>query len=99
VRLGDVPGKGEMPPMNAIPDSSRPITDRPVVIGAEAYASQSYAREENEKLWPKVWQIACREEEIPEVGDYVTYDIVEESIIVAPGRTAVIPITASSRFS
>ena len=49
----------------------------------EAYTSKAYARAENDKLWPKVWQAACRVEEIPRVGDYVTYDILDESIIVA----------------
>ena len=54
----------------------------PVRIGPEAYLSEDYARAENDKLWGKVWQIACREEELPKVGDYVTYDILDESIIV-----------------
>lgn len=58
----------------------------PVVIPLEAYISEAYARAENDKLWPKVWQAACRVEEIPKVGDYVTYDILDESIIVV--RTA-----------
>lgn len=58
----------------------------PVVIPVEAYTSEAYARAENEKLWGKVWQAACRVEEIPKVGDYVTYDILDESIIVV--RTA-----------
>jgi len=61
-------------------------TEEPLVIPIEAYVSESYARAENEKLWPKVWQIACRAEEIPKVGDYVTYDILDESIIIV--RTA-----------
>ena len=69
--------------MNAISDTERPITDRPVLIGVEPYVSESYAREEDTKLWGKAWQVACREEEIPNVGDYVTYDILDESIIVA----------------
>jgi phenylpropionate dioxygenase-like ring-hydroxylating dioxygenase large terminal subunit len=63
--------------------SSREITDLPVVIGIDAYVSEAYARAEDEKLWAKVWQVACREEEIRKVGDYVTYDILDESIIVA----------------
>jgi len=62
---------------------------KPVLIPTEAYTSEAYARAENDKLWPKVWQIACREEELEKTGDYVTYDILEESIIVvrsAPDR-------------
>ena len=45
-------------------------------------------RLEMERLWPRVWQIACREEEIPNVGDYVNYEIGHESILIirnAPG--------------
>lgn len=56
--------------------------EKPVRIPIEAYVSEEYVRLENEKLWPKVWQIACREEELKKVGDYVTYDILDESIIV-----------------
>jgi phenylpropionate dioxygenase-like ring-hydroxylating dioxygenase large terminal subunit len=44
--------------------------------------SPAFARLEEERLWPYVWQIACRLEEIPNVGDYVTYDIVDDSITV-----------------
>lgn len=58
----------------------------PVLIPVEAYISPEYAREERDKLWAKAWQVACREEEIPEVGDYVTYEILDQSVIVV--RTA-----------
>jgi phenylpropionate dioxygenase-like ring-hydroxylating dioxygenase large terminal subunit len=54
----------------------------PVIIPTDAYMSEDYARAEDVRLWGKVWQIACRAEEIPNVGDYVTYDILDESIII-----------------
>jgi len=54
----------------------------PGVIPIEAYTSEEYARLESERLWGKVWQAACRVEEIPNVGDFVTYDIMDESIII-----------------
>jgi phenylpropionate dioxygenase-like ring-hydroxylating dioxygenase large terminal subunit len=50
--------------------------------------SPEFHRKEIELLWPRVWQPASRLEEIPEVGDYVNYEIGEESILVlrsAPG--------------
>jgi nitrite reductase/ring-hydroxylating ferredoxin subunit len=65
-----------------VPDGVEMKPVRPATIPIDAYTSESYARLENEKLWGKVWQIACRTEEIPNVGDYVTYDIMNESIIV-----------------
>jgi phenylpropionate dioxygenase-like ring-hydroxylating dioxygenase large terminal subunit len=51
-------------------------------IPASDYFSQAFADLENERLWPYVWQMACREQDIPKVGDYYTYDIVDDSIIV-----------------
>src|ERR1700761_3724428 len=54
----------------------------PVTIGVEAYVSEDYARAERDKLWRKVWQQVGRVEEIPEVGSYLTYDILDDSIIV-----------------
>ena len=64
----------------------------PEVYGAEAYTSPDYARAEGEKLWPHVWQQVCRLEELPDVGDYVTYDIMNDSIIVV--RSAIDTISA-----
>ena len=54
----------------------------PTTIGVEAYISPEYARAERDKLWRKVWQQVGRVEEIPEVGSYLTYDILDDSIIV-----------------
>lgn len=67
------------------------ITEQPVILPVEPYISPEYARAEGEKLWSRVWQVACRVEEIPNIGDYVTFDILDESIIVvrtAPDRIA-----------
>jgi phenylpropionate dioxygenase-like ring-hydroxylating dioxygenase large terminal subunit len=58
----------------------------PVTYGTEAFLSPEYAQAEKEKLWPKVWQMACRLEDIPNVGDYSTYNVADDSIIVI--RTA-----------
>src|ERR1044072_2797227 len=33
-------------------------------------------------MWTRVWQMACRLEEIPRPGDYVEYEILDQSIIV-----------------
>ena len=53
-----------------------------MTIGVDAYISEDYARAERDKLWRKVWQQVGRVEEIPEVGNYLTYDILDDSIIV-----------------
>ena len=51
-------------------------------VPAEHYISREIVQLEKRLLWPKVWQLACRLEEIPFPGDYVTYDINDESVIV-----------------
>jgi phenylpropionate dioxygenase-like ring-hydroxylating dioxygenase large terminal subunit len=52
-------------------------------VAKDAYLSKEWLQAEKERLWPRVWQIACRVEELQQVGDYVTYDIADESVIVA----------------
>jgi phenylpropionate dioxygenase-like ring-hydroxylating dioxygenase large terminal subunit len=55
-------------------------------IPVDHYISEDYFKKEAAKMWPKVWQMACREEEIPNVGDYIIYEVVGKSLIVT--RTA-----------
>jgi phenylpropionate dioxygenase-like ring-hydroxylating dioxygenase large terminal subunit len=55
---------------------------QPVTVPVEAYVSEDYARAERDKLWRKVWQQAGRVEEIAEVGNILTYDIHDDSIVV-----------------
>jgi nitrite reductase/ring-hydroxylating ferredoxin subunit len=52
------------------------------IIGPEAYVSPEYARAEQDRLWRKVWLQAGRVEDIPEVGNYITYDILTDSVII-----------------
>ena len=54
----------------------------PGTFSAEAYISAAYARAERDKLWRKVWQQVGRVEEIPEVGSFITYDILDDSILI-----------------
>ncbi|OZH55074.1 (2Fe-2S)-binding protein [Hydrocoleum sp. CS-953] len=55
-------------------------------IPREIFFSQEYHNLEVEKLWKKVWQWACREENIPNVGDYVVYDVADLSVIVVRSK-------------
>ncbi len=54
----------------------------PLTYGVEAFLSPEYAAAERDRLWPKVWQHAGRVEEIPEIGDYITYEIGDDSILI-----------------
>ena len=48
----------------------------------EAYTLRDFAALEAQRVWPRTWQVACREKEICKAGDYVTYNVLDESIIV-----------------
>jgi phenylpropionate dioxygenase-like ring-hydroxylating dioxygenase large terminal subunit len=50
--------------------------------GADAYLSTDYARAERDKLWRRVWLQAGRLEEIPEIGDFLTYEILDDSVLI-----------------
>lgn len=51
-------------------------------IPTDRYIDPKYARDELDRLWTRTWQFACREENIPQVGDYHVYDIGPYSFIV-----------------
>ncbi len=58
-------------------------------IPLERYTSRAFHELERERMWKRVWQMACREEELPTVGDTVVYDICDTSILLvrsAPDR-------------
>ena len=51
-------------------------------LSVDRYISPEFFKEEKEKLWPKTWQMACREEDIPESGDHFVYWVIDRSVIV-----------------
>ncbi len=63
-----------------------PMPPGPDFVPVERYTTPEFHRLEVERLWKRVWQMACREEDVPEVGDHITYDIAGISVLVV--RTA-----------
>lgn len=53
-----------------------------VTYGAEAFLSRDYLEAEKKRLWPKVWQMVERESDLPNPGDWMTYNVADESIVV-----------------
>ncbi len=64
------------------------ITD-PQLIPAKRYYDEEFYRLECERLWPHVWQMACRLEQIPNVGDWIEYSNVGKSVIVVRTRDGI----------
>jgi len=68
--------------MDTLSNVSVEDLEEPVTYPVEAFVSPEYARAEADRLWSKVWQHAGRVEEIPKPGDYITYEVGEDSILI-----------------
>lgn len=51
-------------------------------LAANRYTSPEFARLEETRMWPNVWQFAARDEDMQEPGDYVVYENAGRSYIV-----------------
>jgi nitrite reductase/ring-hydroxylating ferredoxin subunit len=71
---------GDRPAGSLTEESYRFLGDEDIPFAR--YTSREFYDTEMERMWPRVWQWACREEHIPQVGDYYVYDIGRYSIIV-----------------
>ncbi|MBW8784507.1 MAG: aromatic ring-hydroxylating dioxygenase subunit alpha [Novosphingobium sp.] len=63
--------------------------DDPERIPSKRYYDPDFFELEKEKLWPHVWQMAARLEQIPNVGDWIEYTILDKSVIVVRGKEGV----------
>ncbi len=59
------------------------------LIPSERYYDPAFFDLERERLWPHVWQMACRLEEIPNIGDYTEYKILDKSVIIIRSKNGV----------
>jgi phenylpropionate dioxygenase-like ring-hydroxylating dioxygenase large terminal subunit len=60
----------------------------PLEIPTDWYLSREIYELEKQHIWRRRWQVACREEDIPEVGDTWLYDIADMSFIVVRSASA-----------
>jgi carnitine monooxygenase subunit len=58
-----------------------PIDD-PERIPVQRYFDPEFYQMELDHLWPHVWQMACRLEQIPDVGDWIEYENVGHSVLI-----------------
>lgn len=65
---------------------SSPLPGGPKKVKTARFFEKSYHDLEVEHLWKKTWQMACREDDIPEIGDYHVYKVASLSYLVV--RTA-----------
>jgi phenylpropionate dioxygenase-like ring-hydroxylating dioxygenase large terminal subunit len=62
----------------------------PNYVPKQRYYSREFYDLEEEHLWPRVWQMAAREEELPNPGDFVEYGITGKSILLVRQRDGAI---------
>ncbi len=58
---------------------------RPTLVPAERYYSPAFAKLEVERMWPKVWQVACTVDHVAEPGDYFEYRCGPYSVLIVRG--------------
>ena len=78
VRAGSPDADGGAPALRPVPHAM----GRPVFVPAERYIDPAFAALEHRYLWSRVWQMACRLEEVTAPGDYVEYTIGDQSVLV-----------------
>src|SRR5215204_2156864 len=71
-----------LPEPDAFPAAVPFAVDVPDRVPKERYFDVDFYEREVEQLWPRVWQMACRLEEIPGPRDFVTYEILDQSVVV-----------------
>jgi nitrite reductase/ring-hydroxylating ferredoxin subunit len=54
----------------------------PERVDARRYFDKDFFDLESRSVWPRTWQMAGREEQIPHPGDYLEYSIFDKSVIV-----------------
>lgn len=87
-KLGESQGSANPAVQAALASVPLHVSD-PERIPSKRYYDQAFFDLEKDKLWPHVWQMACRLEEIPNVGDYVEYRILDKSVIIVNTRTGI----------
>jgi phenylpropionate dioxygenase-like ring-hydroxylating dioxygenase large terminal subunit len=74
---------GDVNPAPAVMREESPAVGQSLEdVSVERYFSKAWHEREVEKVWRRTWQLACRVEEIPNVGDHIVYEIVHDSLIV-----------------
>jgi len=76
----DTPSRKPLPPTPLERAAAPRLGYQP--IPKERYTSPDFARREWERMWTRTWQLAGFERDIPEPGDYFTYEIGRESVLV-----------------
>jgi phenylpropionate dioxygenase-like ring-hydroxylating dioxygenase large terminal subunit len=81
-RTAPVGGTVSNPAHTQHEDAIGPPPQRPTLVPAHRYYSADIAHLEVERMWPKVWQLACTVDHVAEPGDYFEYRCGPHSVLI-----------------
>jgi phenylpropionate dioxygenase-like ring-hydroxylating dioxygenase large terminal subunit len=55
-------------------------------VSTDRYTSRERHEQERERVWMRVWQVAGRADELPDVGDWKEYAIFDQSFVLVRGQ-------------
>ena len=55
-------------------------------ISTDRYTDPEWVQREHDNIWMRVWQVAGRESELPEVGDWKEYRLLDQSFVLIRGK-------------
>lgn len=61
-------------------ESNQQLGDEP--LSTDRYTSPAFKQQEDERMWPNVWLFAAREEDMPEPGDTVVFELNDRSFLL-----------------
>ena len=71
-------------------DEARHLEGPPATLPAWTYNSEEFFALETERIFMKEWHIVCHANQIPNAGDYRTFELLNERVFVIRGRDKVI---------
>jgi len=69
-------------PVDSLERKRPPVDNGAQILDPARYHSAEFMQLEWQRMWPKVWLLAGVTSDIPEAGDYFTFEIGHESILV-----------------
>jgi phenylpropionate dioxygenase-like ring-hydroxylating dioxygenase large terminal subunit len=63
---------------------------QPYHVSKDSFISREFMELENERLWRRVWQMACREQQVARTGDWVKYDVAGYSVLIVRSNSGVL---------
>ncbi|MCY3644732.1 MAG: aromatic ring-hydroxylating dioxygenase subunit alpha [Acidimicrobiaceae bacterium] len=88
--MGDAAPPGETEILGTAVTTSPLAAEAPVKIPVERYISAFFAELEHERLWPRVWHVACTVDHVANPGDWFEHRLGRYSVLIVRGDDGVL---------